>query len=81
MGCNGPGLCRMTCPPWANEGVPRCLASLSQGPLPGIGERSVRRRVPPPHVSSPSTRPTVCPSNNSASLLSYQSLPTSSEVW
>ena len=26
-------------------------------------------------------RPTVCPSDNSASLLSYQSLPTSSEVW
>jgi hypothetical protein len=28
-----------------------------------------------------SDKPTVCPSNNPASLLLYQSLPTSSEVW
>src|SRR5262249_3911316 len=39
----------------------------------------------PPSVEKSSDdckpKPTVCPSNNSASLLSYQSLQTSSEVW
>src|ERR1051326_301924 len=35
----------------------------------------------PPNSIDHVIRPTVCPSNNSASLLSYQSLPTSSELW
>ena len=33
------------------------------------------------HILLTSCRPTVCPCNNSASLLLYQSLPRSSELW